>query len=207
MSSISTEQANARWIDGLRAGGERGERALGELRAFLLRRLRAALGAREGVDESLLEDFVQEATLRVHARLDGFRGDSRFTTWASAVAMRVAFTELRRARWKDRPVDELEEQTPLELDEPGPEQSAARREVGELLRRTIEEALTPRQQAVLRAELAGTPSIVIAERLGTNQNALYKLVHDARKKLRRALLDAGFSESELRAAYDGDGGS
>ena len=73
--------------------------------------------------------------------------------------------------------------------------------------RVIAEDLTERQRTAILAELRGVPTIEIAERMGTNQNALYKLVHDARKKLRRALLDAGFSESELRAAYDGDGGS
>src|SRR4051812_5553472 len=95
------------WPGELRAGGPATEAAVADLRGVLLRGLRRALTGRAGADDALIEDLAQEATLRVLDRLDGYRGDSRFTTWAVAVAVRVALTGLRRPRVRGGPLDRL----------------------------------------------------------------------------------------------------
>lgn len=100
------EQTNADWLGDLRGSGQRHREACESLRAVLIRRLGRALGARS-VDPATIEDFAQEGLVRVLQGLESFRGDSKFTTWATAVALRSAYTELRRARWKDRNLDEL----------------------------------------------------------------------------------------------------
>lgn len=181
---------------------------MADLRAALCRGLRAALAGR--ADEAAVEDFAQEATLRVLDRLDTFRGDSRFQTWALAVATRVAFSELRKARYRDVSLDALAAARALpEPAAPAPDPGAAldRAPLFELLRRLIDTALTERQRAVMRAELDGVPQAVIAERLGTNRNALYKLGHDARMKLKRGLEAAGISADEVRELLAGASGS
>jgi RNA polymerase sigma-70 factor (ECF subfamily) len=174
--------------------------AVAELRDRLCRGLVTVLAGR--ADPSAAEDFAQEATLRVLDRLADFRGGSRFFTWAMAVATRVAFSELRKARYKDVSLDAL-----AAAGGPVPEPAAAddpaaaldRAGVVETLRRLIDTTLTDRQRAVIRAELDGVPQAVIADRLGTNRNALYKLGHDARMKLRAGLEAAGISAGEVRA--------
>ena len=95
------------WPRELRAGGPITDAALADLRSVLLRGLRRALSGRAGADDALIEDLAQEATLRVLGRLDGYRGESRFTTWAVTIAVRGALTELRRPRWRDVSLDRL----------------------------------------------------------------------------------------------------
>jgi len=95
-----TDRTNEQWLSDLR--GSDADIAIADLRAMLLRGLRAALYAKlsHGM-ESILEDFVQDALIKILRNLDTFRGESRFTTWAQKIAVNVAFTELRRRRWKN----------------------------------------------------------------------------------------------------------
>jgi RNA polymerase sigma-70 factor (ECF subfamily) len=171
------------------------EPAVAELRDLLLRNLSRAFAGRPGVRGADLEDFAQEATMRVIERLPSFRAESRFSTWATSVAVRVALGHLRRGAWATLPFPEGGAQEPvqrarLEADVyEAALQAALTRAIG---------ALTPRQRAVIEAELAGVDRDELAARLGTNRNALYKLAHDARAKLRAALLGAGFSLAEVR---------
>ena len=191
------EQTDSEWLALLAA---RDTPAVAALRDRLCRGLVKALAGR--ADPSAAEDFAQEATLRVLDRLADFRGDSRFLTWALAVATRVAFSELRKARYRDVSLDTL-----TAAGAAGPQPAAAddpaaaldRAAAIDTLRRLIDTALTDRQRAVIRAELDGVPQAVIADRLGTNRNALYKLGHDARMKLKAALEAAGISADDVRA--------
>jgi RNA polymerase sigma-70 factor (ECF subfamily) len=136
--------------------------------------------------------------LRIASKLDRFRGDSRFTTWAMAIAIRTAYTALRRRRWAERSLDDLG----LSIDTPSsaadPTADAGRRDLMGSLRAAIDEDLTPRQRTAVLGELAGMPVPVLAEQLGTNPNALYKLHHDARLRLRSALEQRGFSQTDVR---------
>ena len=202
----SGERSNAEWCRLVADRGAAGEAARQELRALMVSAIRRVLRAR-GAAEDLSEDLAQEAMMRVSRRLDHFRGESRFTTWALAIAMRVAFDELRRARWKDVPLDALaaeDTQGPPAESPPGrsPERAMARHRVLASLSEAIDRDLTERQRAVLRAELEGMPQAEIAMRLAMTRNALYKLSHDARRKVRARLEAAGITAADFLWAFE-----
>lgn len=177
------------------------EAALRDLRLYILKGLRAGLSRRPGADDAFIEDVVQESMVRVLDRLDRFEGRSAFTTWVLAIAMRVAFTELRRKHWKNVSLDELRERGVNLWNEadrgPGPEDSAARRRLIDLMRQLIGSELTPRQRDMLLAELSGMQHEEIAVQMGITRNAVYKLGHDARRALRRALESVGYGVEEV----------
>ena len=193
---VAEKRTNEEWLAQLRAGDAD---ALEALRGRLEAGLRSSLSGRAGANE--VEDLAQDGLLKILDRLDSFRGDSRFLTWAMSVALRQAFTTLRKAHWKDKSLDGLE-LPPREA--PSGEEPLAQAEREDLvtaLRRAIDTHLTDRQRTLILAELAGMPSARIVEELGTNPNALYKLYHDARKKLRQALIERGFSEEDVRSLH------
>ena len=203
-----TERTNQEWLTDLR--GPRRDEALADLRAFLVRGLGYALASWPGVDKAALEDFGQDALLRILKGLDSFRGESRFTTWAQKIAVNVAFTELRRSRWKDVALDDLSgpedsDFIPDVLIDPaaGPEKQAMQRTMLDTLRRLIAEELTDKQrQALVAARIHDMPLAEVARRLGSNRNALYKLLHDARQRLKKRMLAEGLSPQEMLAAFD-----
>lgn len=203
------ERTNQEWLTALR-GPER-EQALADLRSLLVRGLRYTLADRLNVTEADLEDFAQEALLKIMAGLDSFRGESRLTTWAHKIAVRVAFTELRRLRWKDVSLQDLivrydeGDFTPAALTDPAP--SPDKRAIQQMLLATVQRLiaveLTDRQrQAMTAVMLGGMPLEEVARRMGTNRNALYKLLHDARQRLKKRMLAAGLSPQDVLAAFE-----
>ncbi|VTT98838.1 rna polymerase sigma 70 : Uncharacterized protein OS=Sorangium cellulosum So0157-2 GN=SCE1572_05510 PE=4 SV=1: Sigma70_r2: Sigma70_r4_2 [Gemmataceae bacterium] len=197
-----TARTNEDW---LRLLGEAEEAAVAELREVLHRGLRRALAGRAAADDGFIEDVTQDGVLKVLGGLTTFRGDSRFTTWAVTVAVRVAFTELRRARWKDVSLDRLVEDAPARQPAAPPTDTPSRDARQALLaemRRVIDADLTDRQRQALVAEFKGMPQAEIATRMGLTRNALYKLTHDARQSLKRGLEAAGIDGDEVRAAFD-----
>jgi RNA polymerase sigma-70 factor (ECF subfamily) len=201
-----TQRGAEQWLDSLR-GAEPSSDVQQELLRYLRAGLARVLKNRE-VRDGDLDDFAQEAMVRIFQNLDTFRGDSRFTTWAMAVAVRVAFSELRRQRSRPLSLDTLAEPLDRPFSEPAsaveaPLHSLERNDLLESLRRAIQERLSARQRTAIFAELAGIPSSEIARQLNTNSNALYKLNHDARKKLKLALQEAGFDEQDVREALSG----
>ena len=174
-------QDDERWLAALRA---REDGALAELRALLLRAARFEL-RRRGVPARELDDLVEEAAddamVAILRKLDAFRGDSRFTTWAYKFALLEAAVKARRRAWRDREV-------PLEDTRPAPGPTPHERlEERELLDavRTALGSLTDRQRTVFTAlALNEVPIDVLAERMGTTRGALYKSLHDARRALR-----------------------
>ena len=186
---------NQSWVSELKAGRES---VVADLRAVLLRNLRKALAGRSGADESFVEDAVQDSVLRVMERLDQFEGRSHFVTWVTSIAIRVALGELRRSRWKDVSLDELTVDSRFTPEFTDPAAVPYERQaILETLQHSIEHDLTDRQRAALVAELKGMPQDEIADRLGSNRNAIYKLTHDARKKLKRALEAAGYTAEDV----------
>jgi RNA polymerase sigma-70 factor, ECF subfamily len=142
------------------------------------------------------------------ANLSSFRGESRFTTWANKIAMNVALTELRRRRWLDVSLQDLfarrgaADRGPADP-QLSPEQLAYQNMVLRDLRRMIDEELTERQrEAVVAVILEGMPIAEVARRMGTNRNALYKLLHDARKRLKLRMEAAGLPPQEVLAAFE-----
>ncbi|MBU0494284.1 MAG: sigma-70 family RNA polymerase sigma factor [Chloroflexi bacterium] len=200
------ERTNQEWLAALR-GPDR--KALSDLRAFLVRGLRYALAGQSNVDEAIREDFAQDAMLKILANLDSFRGESRFTTWALKIAVRVAFTELRRRRWRDVSLNGLRESPgitlfPDTLVDPtaGPEQQALQTMMLDTLRRIIAEELTDKQRlALVAARVQGMPLEEVARRMGTNRNALYKLLHDARQRLKNRLQAEGLSPEDVLGVF------
>lgn len=201
---------NDEWVDLL--SGEPDNEALETLRALLVRGLRYTLSSRVNSNlDALVEDFTQEALLKILDKLDSFRGESQFTTWAQKIAVRVALTELRRKRWKDTSLDALTTSAdgtsilePAILSDPGPspEDQTSQQGMIYLVQKMIAEELTERQrQAIVAVMLEGKPMDVVAAEMNTNRNALYKLIHDARLRLKRKLSEAGITADEVLATF------
>lgn len=201
------ERTNQEWLDDLQ-GPER-DQALADLRASLVRGLRYALAGRSDVDDANIEDFVQDALLRILDYLHTFRGESQFMTWAQKIAVRVAYTEMRRLRWQDISLDGLVSShgpdfvPDLLVDRSaGPDQQAMQRLFAETLQRIIATELTEKQRTALVAtQIHGMPLAEVARRMGSNRNALYKLLHDARQKLKKQMEAEGLSAQQVLAAF------
>jgi RNA polymerase sigma-70 factor (ECF subfamily) len=185
------------WLAALRSEGAAREEAVRRLHALLLRAARFELGRRRAaladvrLDE--LDDLAVQATddalAAILAKLDSFRGASRFTTWAYKFVLLETATRVRRRAWQGREVVLEPERWP-ELADPGasPHELVEARERLDALRRAVDETLTTRQREVFAAvALNGVPIDVLAERLGSTRGAIYKTLHDARRKLRAQL--------------------
>jgi RNA polymerase sigma-70 factor (ECF subfamily) len=209
------ERNNEQWIQDLRQAGPAQESALDDLLTLLVRGLGYALSKYKNVTQADLQDFAQDATLKILDALDSFRGESRFTTWATKIAVHTAFTELRRRRWRDVSLDAIttppDEQdspaffVPSTLADPstGSEQRVMQNQVLEAMRDVIASELTDRQRkALVAARLQGMSLAEVAKQMGTNKNALYKLLFDARQKLKEGMLALGLTPDDIRAAFD-----
>ncbi len=189
------------WCERLTASAESREAALATLRETLLSRVRNALSANQKVDEGFVEDVVQDGLVAILASLDQFQGRSKFTTWATTITLRIAFTEMRRARWKDVSLEQMRSNEGSERSQNAVRESSEARllrsELVSTMHRVIDEQLTEKQRTVLRAELQGMPQEEVGRRMGSNRNAVYKLVHDARRRLKKGMIEAGYSADDL----------
>jgi RNA polymerase sigma-70 factor, ECF subfamily len=197
---------NAIWMRDLRACGLVQAEAITDLRGLLLRGLAKSFQARGDIDQAFLEDVVQQALVQILDHLDQFQGRSRFTTWAMAITVRLAMSALRRKRWQDVSLESMTEPIERALaldrdDTTSPAQHAEQHAIVETLRRLIEEALTDTQWMAMTAELGGMPLEEIARRMGSKVNAVYKLLHDARKRLKHGLETAGYTAEDVRSAF------
>ena len=200
------------WLQRLRAEGRDRDAAIAELRVLLLRaasfevRRRCATMSqiRGGDQEDLAQQSAGDAMVAILSKLDDFRGESQFTTWAYKFALYEAAAKMRKLAWQGRELPLDAEDWP-QVPDPGPAPQAEV-EMNDLLaaiRQEIESSLTPRQREVLVAlTLNEVPIDVLADRLGSTRGALYKTLHDARQKLRAALADRGLIIDE-RAEEDG----
>lgn len=184
------------WLTRLGGTGSERDAALEELHAMLLRAARFVLVRRraqirnfprEGLDELAVE-AADDALLAIIARLDEYRGDSRFTTWAWKFAFFEASEALRRRNWMGREIPSEDAGWDLLAREASPERALEQRELIAALRTGVEDVLTPRQRTVFVAlALNNVPVDVLAERMRTTRGALYKTLHDARSRLRTHL--------------------
>ena len=194
------------WVDRLSVDGADRDAALAELRELLLRAARFEVGRRcatlshirGGDQEDIAQQSADDAMLAILSKLDDFRGDSKFTTWAYKFALYEAAAKVRKRAWQGREVP-LEAEDWPQMADPGP-LPHGEVEMNDLLaaiREEIENSLTPRQREVLVAlALNEVPIDVLAERLGSTRGALYKTLHDARQKLRAALVARGLLPEE-----------
>jgi RNA polymerase sigma-70 factor (ECF subfamily) len=198
---VAMDQDSSEWLDALRDSGPRRDAAVARLHDLLLRAARFEVARRKaslphlrgGSFEDLATQSADDAMVAVLAKLDDFRGESRFTTWAYKFALLEAAVRLRRLSWQGREIPlEPAAWNAFAAGRTSPHDDAETRELLGALRVAIDEQLTPHQREVLVAiTLTGVPIDVLAERLGTTRGALYKTLHDARQKLRRCLADQG----------------
>lgn len=199
-SGVVLDPDSREWLDQLRSPGATRDEAVARLHALLLRAARFETARRKATHPHLrgdLDDIAQEAAddalLAVLARLDDFRGLSRFTTWAYKFALYQASVKVRRRAWQGRELP-LEGEAWGTLASAGlePHTEAEQSELLGAIATGIAEALTPHQRSVLVAlALNDVPIDVLAERMETTRGALYKTLHDARRKLRRYLAETG----------------
>lgn len=207
------KRSNALWLTELREGHSARERALTDLHTIVLQGLSHALAEWLSPShpnyQTLVEDVAQETLLRVTQHLDDFEQRSQFTTWVHKIAVRVALTELRRQRWKDKSLDEMVdgwdgEASSMSLadDRMGPAHVVEQADTMMYLMNLMQKELTAKQRAAMVAvAIKGMPLEEVARQLGTERNALYKLLHDARVKLKRRLMEDGWSVTELLAKH------
>jgi RNA polymerase sigma-70 factor (ECF subfamily) len=211
VASATLDDDSRRWLDDLACSGPVRDDAVLRLHALLLRaarfevsrRRRALAFLRGGDHDDLAQQAAADAVVAVLRKLDDFRGESRFTTWAYKFALYEAAVALRRRAWQDR-------ELPIEPDAwpdfasraPSPHERVAGAELLAALRTAIAERLSAHQREVLVAiTINGIPIDVLAERLSTTRGALYKTLHDARRKLRAELASQGFDVAD--AVRDG----
>lgn len=214
MLVLATPRDNSEWLAALRSSGPSQSAALTDLREILVSGLRRGLSKwlePYSPDlEGLAQDTAQEALVRILDRLDTFEGRSRFTTWAYKIAINLARSDLRRKQWQDVSLDEMlepesEERAGRSLVDPdiGPEGTVEQRELMRQIEGILLEELTPRQLSLMKAvALRGIPMEAIAQKLGVKRNALYKMMHDARLKLKRRMALEGLDLHETIAAFE-----
>jgi RNA polymerase sigma-70 factor, ECF subfamily len=195
------------WVAELTSDGRVREDALRRLHALLLRGARFQVSRmsamRASVGAAQVEDIIMlaadEAMVAVLGKLATFEGRSRFTTWAYKFAVLQAAVELRRQAWSHREIP-LDAAPPLIERRPTPDLYAEGADFAGAVRNAIDAALTPHQRRIALALIVDeVPIDVLAERLGTNRNALYKTLHDARTRLRAHLAEQGYLPPAARS--------
>lgn len=213
------QRTNDEWLDALQQPGDAQQEALADLREYLLRAVYIYLRDRRPEMRGLAaaelyeraEDFAQEALLSIRDNLDKFRGDAKFTTWAYRFVINAAASELRRQRRSYISLDELVEQgtavltSVLESDvELDPETEAGRREFITIVLNIIHDELTERQRiAILGIHFQDLSVQEVAELLETSPNALYKTLHEARKKIKASLLAHHYGPGDILGLFEG----
>lgn len=203
------------WLHDLHTEGAQQAKALDDLHEVLMRILPKALSRwlkpNDPRFDALIEDIAQETLLRVLERLDTFKGNSKFTTWVYTIAVRIGLSKLRLKKWQEASLERLE--TSTDPDSPpymqfaaptsNPEISIEQTNTLSLVMTAIEQELTPYQRAVMSAVvLEGIPMDVVAQRLGKDRNTLYKVIHDARLKIKQSLERSGHPPQELLALFN-----
>lgn len=207
------ERTNDQWIRDLRSSGSENESALQDLRdtirSGLPYSLSKWLNPSDPNFDSLADEAVQESLLRILNNLDSFEGRSKFTTWAHKITVRVALTELRRKRWQDVSLDEMIEggEGASGFDRfaalaTNPDHSAEQADIMARIQRVIQEDLSEKQRtALLAIGVQGMPIEEVARRMNMKRNAVYKLMHDARLRLKKSMASEGLSMEEILSAF------
>lgn len=192
------------WVTRLRDRAEQHE-ALEELRTVLLRAVSHAFRTAKG-GHSFCEDVVQDSLIRILDKLHMFSGRSQFTTWAISIAVRIGTSQLRRKMFQDVSLDAMTSGDNMKFEFADEEMDSLdvaedRQLIIDTLRSLIQSSLTERQRQATDALLHGMPVEEIASRTNSNRNAVYKLVHDARMKLKQGLEKAGYSAEDILSAF------
>jgi RNA polymerase sigma-70 factor (ECF subfamily) len=208
-----SDWTNEKWVSALRSSDAEQAAALVELRSALHRGLPYALSKwiqpSDPRFNDLLEEIIQETLIRVVTKLDTFEGRSKFLTWVYKIAVRIAITELRRKRWQDVLLEDVLESGAGVLDRDfltdsaiGPELSVEQADLAYKVKQVIDEKLTEKQRmAMIATGIKGVHTKEVARLMRMEPNALYKLLHDARKKLKKELLAMNLSTSYILEVF------
>ena len=212
--AMKKPETNSEWLSGLKTEGRIQETAIGSLREILIRGLKhgltqyiSTLGDRY---EPMMEDIAQEALIKILDNIDSFRGESQFTTWACKIAVRTALTEMRRKKWRDVSLDEIMEarnndrKINLQSNKtPAPDNEIERKEIMDKLTEIIQKKLSKKQKtALMSVMIGGMPLEEVARKMKTNRNAVYKLIHDARVRIRRIMEQTYMSPTEALKSFE-----
>jgi RNA polymerase sigma-70 factor (ECF subfamily) len=206
VSADAADRTAVEWMAGLRGSGVQRDSTVAELRDLLVRVARFECERRSGllrVHGPELEDIAQQAAndalVSIMGKLDEFRGESRFTTWAYKFVMFQVSNKIGRHFWRAGPATVAEPVDPERIADRlamSPDQRAELREQLAALARAVEQDLTEHQRKVFVAiALDEVPVDALAAELGSNRNAVYKALFDARRKLRASLAGAGYAVS------------
>jgi len=204
MTAIALDRESAEWLRGLQADGPEREQAIERLHALLLRVARGEAARRRGtLPDRTLDDVddlcvqsASDALMAILDKLNTYRGAARFTTWAYKFAIYETSSRLRRHAWRQRKV-EMDDTIWDRLPDTAvaPLQRLERNQLMAALERAAREQLTERQRMIFQSvTVHDVPIDVLAERLASTRGAIYKTLHDARRKLRQALIEAGYGE-------------
>jgi RNA polymerase sigma-70 factor (ECF subfamily) len=214
-------RSNAEWLSALKSSGAEQADAITDLRAYVMRAAMHALSRSRGslghlgstAVNQLAEDCAQDALLAILQHLGEFRGESRFTTWVYSFAINIALVAARREGWKRVPLDQLIDNPHLDEWMAGegrapaadPHRRTLQRETLAVIREAIDHHLSDRQRQALKAIFfEGVPLYELARHWGSNRNAVYKLLHDARRKLKAYLEERGFGVKETLGLFGGE---
>ncbi|MGW5360591.1 sigma-70 family RNA polymerase sigma factor [Actinopolymorpha pittospori] len=199
---------NQDWVRGLSASGDIHERASRRLYALLLRTALAEarrIGSRLRLAGPEVDDLAHQATadavLTITGKVETFRGESRFTTWAYKFVIFAVAAKVNRHFWqRGAIVLDDGDWNALPARVGGPEDLVEARDLANAVRRAVDESLTARQRAVFVAlVLEETPMDVLVNRLDSTHNAIYKTMFDARRKVRSALVRGGYLSGQQQA--------
>ncbi len=186
------------WVAALRSDAIERDEVVANLRDFLYRSLARGFGNR--FSDGDLDDLAQDSMLRIQQKLDTFAGRSKFTTWAASIAVRVALSELRRRKHEHLSLEQAIEAGQQALEPIAPAEAPGhlqRLDRDRILHDAIHAALSERQRTAILAELGGLPLEEIARRTKSSRGALYKLLHDARKRLRADFESRGLVAGDM----------
>lgn len=209
-----SRRSNEQWLSDLRSDGTARTEALTDLRRILVSGLRRGLLAQVNTSapefDSQAEDFAQEALIRILDKLDDFAGHSQFTTWTHKIALSVALTELRRKRWRDSPLDtDAHNDAPdhtlrfIAAAAPTPESATTQTDMLRHVNKLINEGLTEKQRTVITLSLIEDKSTdEVARQMEMKPNAIYKLLHDARLRLKKLLEETGLTPADVLNVFE-----
>jgi RNA polymerase sigma-70 factor (ECF subfamily) len=209
-----SKRTNEQWLAELEPGHPNHQDALADLHQILVNGLRRGLLGQVKTTalefDAQAEDFAQEAILKILEKKDSFAGLSQFTTWAHKVAISIALTELRRKRWQDNSLEGLTETdngqyTPSFMADaaPTPEAATERAEMMGRVEKLIMQELTEKQRTALIASVVHNQSTEeVARQMNMKPNALYKLLHDGRVRLKKALDKEGLTPGEILELFE-----
>ena len=208
------KRTNSQWISDLKTPGPYQETALADLRTIIHNGLPFALSKwlsrNDPKFDALVDEVTQDTLLRVLEKLGTFEGRSQFTTWVHKIAVRIALSELRRRKWRDMSLEGLTEEhngpsSSVKLmadNSKSPELSAEQSDMMARVERIINEELTEKQrQAMVAISIQGMPIEEVANRMGSTRNALYKLLHDARLRLKARMAQEGLSPADVLVLF------